>query len=291
MRHYSKVRSKNHSCDDLRSKNNGLGPFTERSVVRLGSTTMTELIYPKSSKKGLPIIEINTVESIRNSRSKLLMKGCFKEANVPQSEWTTSMNTIKEFTDNVGFPIVVKRVFGFKGRGMSRIPNQRKLDKWFNENPNTQGFYAEKLYSSKQKFNKEYRLHCTQDECFMSWRKLRKRDAQVRWYFNSDNCNWVSEEHELFDRPVNWDNIVKDCCNAIKSVGLDIGCCDLRIQSSKDGEGNIIENPKYIIVEVNSAPALAEHGIEAYRKQITKLISNKIRDLNLISQKLILKKV
>lgn len=119
---------------------------------------------------------------------------------------------------------------------------------------------------SMKMYAREYRLHCTQTECFMSWRKLRRSDAEERWFFNSANCNWVGEDHELFDRPSNWDLIVEDCKKAMVATGLDIGSFDVRIQSSSKS------TPEYIIVEVNSAPALGEQGVQIYKTKIQELI-------------------
>lgn len=275
---FVKIRTKNKSSNPLRKTIEV--PF--RAVCRLGSTTPNEIIF-KSSQR---FLECNTVESIQNSRSKLRMKECFAKAEVPQTIYfdtyigTDVFKGIRLFQEpgcepmriySLPYPILVKRVYGFKGRGMAKINNQQELESWLESHPNTEGWYFEEF----KNYQREYRLHCTQDECFMVWRKLRRRDEKVRWYFNSDNCNWVGEDHELFDKPVNWDKIVEDCCKAVKAVGLDIGSCDLRIQSSKDKSGNIRENPEYIVVEVNSAPALAEQGIEAYKKIIKKVLIEK----------------
>lgn len=127
---------------------------------------------------------------------------------------------------------------------------------------------------SMMNYAREYRLHMTQEKCFMSWRKLRRADAEQRYFFNSTNCNWVGEDHELFDRPTNWDTVVEDCKKAMRATGLDIGCFDVRIQSSSKAE------PKYILVECNSAPALGEAGLEAYRTNIKEIIEKKINLLN-----------
>jgi glutathione synthase/RimK-type ligase-like ATP-grasp enzyme len=280
---YTRVRSKNFSCDDLRGD---IGPFPIRSLARLGSTTMTEMIFPRSFNK-YPIIEINTVKSIQNSRSKLLMKGCFAKANVKQADWYKYIytNDMHRFQDqlfkeehvynieNLPYPIVAKRIFGFKGHGMVLINNQEKLEKFLNSTSKTElaGYYFEEF----KNYSREYRLHCTQDECFMSWRKLRKSDSKERWFFNSTNCNWVGENHNLFDKPVNWDKIIEDSCEAIKAVGLDIGAVDVRVQSA-NYEDKKRENPEYIVLEVNSAPAIGPIGVDIYRKKITELINKKI---------------
>jgi len=54
---------------------------------------------------------------------------------------------------------------------------------------------------------------------------------------------------------------------AVRSVGLDIGAVDIRVQGRN--------NPDYIVCEVNSAPQLGEVGIEHYRREITNIINNK----------------
>ena len=127
-------------------------------------------------------------------------------------------------------------------------------------------WYAEAM----KPFAREYRLHCTQNECFMTWRKLRRLDTENRWFFNSSNCNWVGEDHPLFDRPSNWDTIVEACINATKAVGLDITAIDVRVQS------NSKTNPEFIILECNSAPALGDQGVIIYKQKLQELINEKI---------------
>jgi glutathione synthase/RimK-type ligase-like ATP-grasp enzyme len=275
--YHPQVRTKNFSSAPLRKNQEGIGHFPVRSIVRLGSVTTLEEAFPISFGRK-DIIEINTVEAVENSRSKLLMKQCFAEAGVPQADWwkfesEKPWNLLSQdgvtSSKYLPYPILAKRVFGFKGHGMAKLDNQEQLEAWLSKN-NTSGYYFEEF----KNYAREYRLHCTQDKCFIVWRKLRKADSENRWFFNSSNCNWVGEEHELFDRPSNWDSIVEDCLKAIRAVGLDLGSFDVRIQSAKK------KNPEYIIVEVNSAPSLGRIGIQKYREIITELIENKINNLN-----------
>jgi D-alanine-D-alanine ligase-like ATP-grasp enzyme len=107
----------------------------------------------------------------------------------------------------------------------------------------------------------------------MAWRKLRKEDTaeDKRWFFNSENCNWVGNDHELFDEPTNMVEIIEDCKKAMVATGLDIGCFDVRVQTSKK------KIPEYILVEVNSAPALMEKGIAAYMAQLVKVFNYKVK--------------
>ena len=68
----TQIRTKNPSGFPLRGKIFVPG----RSIVRLGSQTPTQQAFPKSYGR-YPIAELNTVESILNSRDKLRMKNCF----------------------------------------------------------------------------------------------------------------------------------------------------------------------------------------------------------------------
>ena len=115
--------------------------------------------------------------------------------------------------------------------------------------------------------------YVTKNGNFLSWRKLRKNDAKDRWYFNSDNCVWVGEDNPLFDKPINWEEIQQHAIKACASVGLDICAVDVRVQSSKDEDGNKRKSCDFIILETNSAPSLGEKGSEAYYNQILKLIN------------------
>jgi len=244
----------------IRTKNPSAAPLrrsifvNKRAIVRLGSRTPSRQIYPTQS-----FVEVNTVESIENSRDKLRMKECFSRYDVKQAEWFTldQVPTIR-MTD---FPYVGKQIVGFKGHGMQLIENDDQLRTFLRTHNNS--YFIEKFYN----YAREYRIHATSDHSFLSWRKLRRADAEQRWFFNSTNCNWVGESHELFQRPNNWDELCNAAVMAVRSVGLDIGAVDIRVQSRN--------NPDYIVCEVNSAPQLGEVGIEHYRIEITNIINNK----------------
>lgn len=85
-------------------------------------------------------------------------------------------------------------------------------------------------------------------------------DAEERWHRHDNNSVWILEENELFDKPSNWDIIVAECVKAMTSVGLDISAIDIKV--SKHAE------PKFIILETNSAPSL---GLITTEKYISKL--------------------
>lgn len=256
MNRFARVRTKNFTANDLRKAI----PIEGKAIVRLGSTTPTECIFKENPYN---VVEVNTIDAINNSRNKLLMKKCFSKKEIPQAVYYTIDDILKK---DVEFPIVIKRVFGFKGRGMQLINTREEWNSWLASHPDTTGWFVEKFYN----YAKEYRLHVARGTgVIMSWRKLRKEDATERWFFNSSNSNWVNPEHELFDRPSCWDAMEKAAIDALETTGLDIGAVDIRVQSSEK------KKPKFIVCEINSAPALGEIGIGIYKKTIKQLIIDK----------------
>jgi len=70
------------------------------------------------------------------------MKKCFEDNGVKQADWVTigelEANNVPEY------PILAKRVFGFKGKGMVKIDNQEQLEA-FIEKTNLEGLLLKKL--------------------------------------------------------------------------------------------------------------------------------------------------
>lgn len=254
---YIKLRSKNPSASDLRTRLASVrtkNPFVVRLGSRVPLSTYTNPLYRRSE-------EINTIESIENSRNKLRMKACFTNEEVSQAAW----GTFSEFDRAlITFPCVVKQVCGFKGHGMVKCESQEELNTWL-ANHSTNGYYWEAF----KNWNTEYRLHATQERVFLSWRKLRRADAEQRWFFNSTNCNWVSEEHELFDKPRAWDLMCEHAVRAIRATGLSIGAVDVRCKSNCNNEED------FIILECNSAPEIGVVGTESYFNEIVTIIKAK----------------
>jgi len=260
----SKVRSRHPSHSPLRDKL-ALLPF--RSVIRLGSTTDV----PDTVSNGGKRVELNTIISIQNSASKFKMKDCFKASNVKTAEfWKVS--EVKEKLNNWEvFPLIAKINFGSRGTGMKKIDTLDQLKAFLNTN--TTGYYFEKFYN----YNREYRLHVTSEGCFYTCRKMIKEDTpkDKRWYKNDSNSVWIMENNELFDRPINWKQIEEECVKALKAVGLDIGACDVRVQSAKDGKDRVRKEVDFIIVEINSAPSFGEVTLEKYLEEIPKVLKRK----------------
>jgi glutathione synthase/RimK-type ligase-like ATP-grasp enzyme len=274
-----KIRSRHSTHDPLREK---LGRTPVRTIVRLGSS------YP-TPQNGRNYLEVNTVEAIKNSANKLLMKQCFQAGEVRTADWwryaQASQTSHQFFIGNgealnditeMKFPIVAKHIFGSRGTGNYLLKSQAELEAWL-PGKTLANYIFEKFYS----YNREYRIHVTAQGAFYTCRKLLKNDTpqDKRWFRNDSNSNWIVETNESFDKPVNWDAIVAESVKALNAIGLDFGAVDVRVQSaSKETKkkGEVVrENPDFIIIEINSAPSFGDITLEKYLEEIPKIIASK----------------
>ena len=276
------ILSRHPSHSILRAKNQTLPLLPFRSVIRLGSTTVSD-----------GRIEINTVQAVKNSASKLLMKQKFTEAGVKTARWIPGMfdnnidsiyeicdNHVKFLydtypesehfaTENINFPLVAKSHFGSRGVGNTKFNTKEELEAWL-PNKNLNNY----IFEAFCKMTREYRLHITKFGCFYTCRKLVKNDApEDTWQKHDDVCNWVLEENPSFKKPKNWDAIVADCIKAKDALGLDICAFDVGVQGAKDGIER--ENPEWIIYESCSAPSFGNVTGQEYIKILPKLLIDK----------------
>ena len=268
---YPSIRTKNYSVKGIKGKTSGLSPQRLRSIVRLGSLTSTERAFPKSFGRR-KIVEINTTEAIENSRSKIRMKEAFDEAEISHSRWQLIDKPLNK--DIFNYPLIIKRVFGFKGRGMLFIESEEEFQDAI-KSISPENYIVETYHN----YNREYRLHCTLEGCFYTCRKMLKETAENRWMRNDSNCAWMLEDNPLFNKPINWNIIEEHCIRGLKATGLDIGAFDVKVQSAKTKEGEIISQPKFIIIEVNSAPAFGDVTAIKYKAALNNLISKKIDNI------------
>jgi hypothetical protein len=265
-----------HPSHSLLRRKLPLLPF--RSLVRLGSITEKLVYNPKR-------VECNSVQGVKNSSSKLLMKQCFTRAGVKTADWwrfAQNSNTSTQFYKNITntmddiselpYPIVSKSHYGSRGEGNTLLKTKEELISWM-RGKTLSNYIFERFYS----YNREYRLHIGLNGCFYSCRKMLKSDSSKKdnWQRHDDNCVWVMETNPSFDKPVNWNLIVEDCVRAKEFLGLDICCFDVKIQSTKDSKGRIRENPEWIVIESGSAPSFGEITLEKYLVEIPKILKSK----------------
>jgi len=270
-----RIRSRHPSHSVLRESTIRL-PF--KSVIRLGSETVVKDVD----------VECNTVEAVRNSSSKLLMKQCFSKAGVITAQWyiankkldgtilfytgldDTHSNTI--MIKEMPYPLISKSLYGSRGLGNAKINSELELLDFVKDKD-----LKNYIFEEYKTYLREYRLHVTEAGCFYTCRKMLKRDTpeDKKFQRHDDNCVWILEENPAFDKPVNWDMVVADCVKALKSLGLDIAAFDLKIQSATDSKGIKRENPEWIVIESCSAPSFGERTAEEYIKIIPQVLTNK----------------
>ena len=238
-----------------------LVPAAMRAVVRFGSTTESSIEK-----------ELNPIEGVRNSSSKLRMKTCFDQAEVKTAQWWRTPLEV-EALDEIPFPIIAKRVYGSRGEGMKKLNNQEEFTNFVTRSTNIQNYIFERFHN----YVREYRLHIDAQGCFYTCRKMLKGDTpeDQKWFRNDKNCVWFLEDNEHFDKPVNWDDIVNECVKALNAVGLDFGACDVRVQGAKNGKGQRRGNPEFIIVEINSAPSFGDVTAEKYKERLPQTLAAK----------------
>ena len=247
MKKYTKFKtqvfSRHPSHNVLRSEL-PLLPF--RSVIRLGSTT--------ASNPKLKRTELNSAQSVKYSSNKRIMKVCFDDK------------------DEMPFPLIIKHVNGSRGTGNYMVYNVDELYQ-FIENKNISNYIFEKYYT----YSREYRLHVTKHGCFYTCRKMLKNETpqHLRFQRHDDNCVWIVEENNSFDKPVNWNLIVDDCVKALASLGGDIMAFDVKVQSARKPNGSLRTDPKWIVIESCSAPSFGDITAKKYIEQIPILLKEK----------------
>lgn len=222
------------------------GEKCPKSVLfRLGSTTKLDKKYD---------VYINSIEAIKVTSNKLLMKESFEEAQVATPKWTKEASK----AELLKFPIVAKHIMGSRGTGNYKLDTKKELAEFLRKKRNIECFIFEEFCS----YVYEYRVHVSRLGVFLIWQKLRKKTtSKDRWWiYNNDNCAFISENNPLFVK-INIEKLNAISKKALQSVGLDIGSLDIKM--NKKGE--------FKVIEINSAPSLGEVGINYYKNEIQKL--------------------
>lgn len=275
------ILSRHPSHNILRAKFKNLPRFPFKSVIRLGSITELE---DNSSR-----IQINSIQSIKLSSNKLLMKRKFTEASVKTAKWC-EYGKIDFINDNgilfdreneevdIPFPFVAKSHFGSKGRGNTLIKSQEELTSW-TIGKNLSNYIFEKFVN----YSLEYRLHISKNGCFYACRKALKQDTpqELRWRRHDDTCVWLLESNPDFKKPNTWNEIIEHCVKALHSIGADILSFDVKVQNSMSPDGEIRPYQDFILLECNSASSMDNGSGEIsicaqkYIEELTKLLIQK----------------
>jgi D-alanine-D-alanine ligase-like ATP-grasp enzyme len=243
-----------------------------KAVYRHGSTTDGKFEY-----------EINSVESIKTSADKKLMKEAFDKAEIKHAPWihlkkySTEKKVFDEFLGKLEFGkdkeswIIIKNRWGSRGTGNTLVKTQQELDAFIKGKTNSLDNYIIEEYKN---YTVEYRIHATEEEYFYTCRKMLKSNTpkEQRFQRHDDNCEWFLENNPKFNKPENWNDIVEDCKKAVKTMGADVLAFDVKCTSVKDAKD---KKCKYIIIESCSAPSFGKVTMEKYREQLPKILYKK----------------
>ena len=237
-----RIFSPNKSCAPLRNLQ-----FNRRVFLRFGSTT------PLVSK--FKYFELNSIEGVRKSSNKIIMKRIFDEQNVHHSNWISSDNPhlIINFFNKYKM-LIAKHKRSSQGKNIYYIDTLESLLELL-KTVNIKDFVFEKYCF----FPSEYRVHVDKDHgCFYACKKVLLEDAKVEWHKHANNSKFavVREDHI---KPSCWNNIIESCQKTMRYMNLNIACFDV-----------LCCDNDYIIVESNTAPSLAINGITFYSNHIQK---------------------
>lgn len=245
---YLRVLSRHPSHKIIR--NHILVPEGITACVRFGSNT-----------PGNYDVEINTVESIENTKNKFKMKELFTKAKVSSPlhfkldrfGTASTLNVDSNQYEDVDISeylgenqsLLAKRTYRSKGVGMLKINTIEEYNTFIassvsNNRYNTRNPYYLEVFKN---YSREYRIHVSVcGNYFYANRKMLRKDFQNtkdNWYRNDSNSVWFLENNELFDKPLKWEEMIQDLQKARAGLGLDI--CGFDVKTNKKGDWQILE--------------------------------------------------
>lgn len=243
-----------------------------KAVYRHGSTTDGDFEY-----------EINSVDSVKISADKKLMKEAFDRAEVKHAPWihllkfVDDKKTFEAFLSKLEFGkdkeswIIIKNRWGSRGTGNTLVKTKEDLDAFLKSRAKSLDNYIAEEYKN---YTVEYRIHATEEDYFYTCRKMLKSNTpkDERFQRHDDNCSWFIESNPKFNKPENWNEIIEDCKKAVKAIGADVLAFDVKCTSVKESKD---KKAKFVIIESCSAPSFGETTIEKYKEELPKIINRK----------------
>lgn len=281
-RRFLSIRSRHPSIDGLR----GVILLPKKAVYRHGSISTHESPY-----------EINSIQCVKTSASKLLMKEAFDKGGVKHLPWfplnkaKLEGNNLTDGKTSLKFPVVVKSFYGSRGNGNFKLDSPKEFETWV-AGKTRANYLVEQYYPGSV----EFRIHITAHGPVYSLRKMLRDDVpkEKRWVRNDSTCVWITEytqsktpggqflsftgiESPTFDKPGNWNEIIQECKKALSAVGGDILAVDVKAQSNNGQKGRRGKVDFYIL-EVNSAPSMGQITTYIYKKELPRILQNKYGD-------------
>lgn len=252
------------------------------SLLRLGSKTLVDKKY----------IECNSLNSIKNTSNKLLMKCILLKNNINTPElYVCYLNRLRldgtiEFINIVdlknttegkriigektnimelNYPIIAKMHFKSKNNKVVILENSNQVEEFVKTN-NVRKYIFERY----RNFRREYKVYATQNGIFCIQRKKRNYNSKSIWNTNFKestlttifNGEWLSDNEII--PCFNEMNI--HCLQALKAFDMDI--CSFDIKVKNDGD-------VFTIINANSGDAISEEVIPLYAKQVKEVLIKK----------------
>jgi glutathione synthase/RimK-type ligase-like ATP-grasp enzyme len=192
-----------------------------------------------------PLVELNTIQSIRNASHKYRALKILKQANLPVPPFS--------IRPDIGFPALWRSFYHTKGRDIVYVPNFTILPE-IASNVGYRDYFIELLPKVS-----EYRYHVFLNEVIYKSVKVGGDRHVLAW--NHDNgFEFITAHRGRAERQ-------RICIEAVNALGLDFGAVDFIITPDKE----------MYILEVNTQPAMSPARLDAYKQAIERFIENERR--------------
>ena len=211
----------------------------------------------------IPKIEYNGHRGLSNASNKKMARELMFKAKVPVP---TPISHLKPFERNK--PVVIRPLHHRGGNDFVVIREDEVLQRFINDN-NMDNYYISEVYEK----TREYRVHCALGKVLLIKEKPKPENLDtVAWNFEVNELPWTTINRKDYDI-----EMCKIALSAIKAVGLDFGAVDIMAEP-KDKK-----QPKYAVLEVNTAPSMTPYLIEKYGMLFDMMLSSpkeKIKDFD-----------
>lgn len=227
----------------VRSRSKTFRPRLSDYTVNWGNSAYSE--------NWLCLADLNKPPAVRRALNKLTTLTLLQENNVNVPEFTTDIDTARQWVEDGNTVIGRKTLTGFGGQGIEVYDADNPVE----DCP---------LYTKYKKKKHEYRVHVFNGETIdISQKRKRKgfEDDGINTKIRNCSSGWVFCRENL-QIP---EDLTEQAIAAVHALGLNFGAVDII--------WNARENKSYVL-EVNTAPGIEGTSVELYKQAILKELDN-----------------